>query len=338
MRRLIIISLVIIGMYGGKAYALGECGLSCCIAGAAGSGVTLAETLGLSLVYENTYMKSIRSGTERISPDAAIDRAWTPGTSYKVPTRMTMQKATLVTALPVNERLTVLAYVPYVVNDMEMRNKNGAGMVMNMKMDTVSGLGDAALLGLYTLYTDAPIRPGQRLTVGFGVKAPTGSTDARGSSGALVHAMMQTGSGSWDAMFFADYMRAFYPLVLKANLFYQLTTEGYNGYEFGDQFTYDLSARYQVTNYVNIGADLGGVHAEKDTDHDGRYSSPLTSMLDNPDNTGLDSIRVAAVVQVKFPGTGGSGELKYQRPIYQDVNGVQQVMDHRVLGTLSWVF
>lgn len=338
MRRLLAIIVIILGLYGGNAYALGECGLSCCVAGAAGSGVTLADTVGFSLVYENTYMKSIRSGTERISPDEAIDRVWTPGTSYKVPTRMTMQKTTLVTAVPVNERLGLLFYVPYVVNDMEMRSKSAMGMVMDMRMETVSGLGDAAVLGLYTLYTDAPIRPGKRLTVGFGLKAPTGSTGERGASGALVHAMMQPGSGSWDALFFADYLRAFYPLVLKANLFYQLTTEGHNGYEFGDQLTYELSARYLATGYLSVGADLSGVHAGRDTDHDGRYSSPATSLADNTDNTGLDSVFVSAVAQVKFPGTGGSGELKYLRPVYQDVNGTQQVLDHRVLGTLSWVF
>ena len=325
-------------LYGGRAYALGECGLACCIAGATGSGVTLADTLGLSIVYENTYMKTIKEGTEKRSPDQAIDRAWTTGSSYKVPTRMRMQKATLVAAVPVNERLRLVGYVPYVVNDMDMRQKNAMGMVMDMRMSTVSGLGDAALMGLYTLYTDAPIRPGQRLTVGLGVKTPTGSAGERTSSGALVHAMMQPGSGSWDALFLVDYMRAFYPLVLKANLFYQLTTEGYNGYEFGDQLAYEVSARYQALNYVNVGVDLSGVRVASDIDHDGRYSAPATSMVDNPANTGLDSVFIAPVVQVKLPGTGGSGELKYQVPIYQDVNGIQQVMDYRVLGSVSWVF
>src|SRR3990172_2460348 len=148
------------------------------------------------------------------------------------------------------------------------------GMVMDMSMETVSGLVDISLLGLYTLYTDAPIRPSRRLTAGLGVKTPTGSTGERTASGALVHAMMQPGSGSWDPLFMVNYMRAYYPVVLNITLFYQLTTEGIGGYEFGDQFTYDLAAVFQASDYVNLGLELNGIHAQEDRDHGGRYSSP----------------------------------------------------------------
>jgi len=44
-----------------KAYGLGECGLSCCLAGAAGSGVALAENFGVSLVYENAWRSYTRT-------------------------------------------------------------------------------------------------------------------------------------------------------------------------------------------------------------------------------------------------------------------------------------
>lgn len=322
-----------------RAYALGECGLSCCLAGAAGGGVALAENFGISLVYENAWMETIREGTGEVSPDDAIARNKQAGKSYKVPLNMRMQKVSLVGAFPVNERLTLLALVPYVINDMEMRNMSAMGMVMDMRMDTVSGLGDATVLGLYTLYTDAPIRPSQRLTAGFGLKAPTGRSDETTASGSPVHAMMQTGSGSWDPVFMVNYMRGFYPLVLQATLFYQLTTEGVNGYEFGDRFTYDLSARYQAGNFLNLGVEVNGIHAAKDRDHDGRFSvNADTSLADNPEYTGLTSIFITPLVQAKLPGTGGSAELKYQIPVYQDVNGFQQVVDWRALATVTWVF
>ena len=324
--------------FGQNAWALGECGLSCCISGAAGSGATLAENFGLSVIYEHSYMKTIKNGTSEISPDQVISLNRKPMSSYSVPTEMRMQKATLIGVLPVNERLQILAYVPYIKNDMNMRSKNAMGMTMDMRMETVSGLGDAALLGLYTAYTDAPIRATRRLTLGLGVKAPTGSTSERTASGGLVHAMMQPGSGSWDPIFMVNYMRAYYPLVLQGTLLYQLSTKGYNDYEYGDKFSYDLAARYQVANYVNLGLELNGIHAAKDKDHGGKYSKPATSMLDNTDNTGLDSLFVSPVVQVKIPNSGGSAELKYQIPVYQDVEGYQQVVDWRVLATLSWAF
>lgn len=321
-----------------KAYALGECGLSCCIAGATGSGVTLAENFGLSVQYEYSYMETIKTGTDDVSPDEAISRNQAAGQAYSVPTEMVMQKVSVLGFVPVTERLQVLASVPFIINDMDMRRRSAMGMTMNMTMETISGLGDVSVLGLYTLYTDAPIRPTRKLTVGLGVKAPTGSTDERTANGTLVHAMMQPGSGSWDPLFLVNYMRAYYPLVLQANLLYQMTTEGYNGYEFGDKFSYDLGARYQVAKFVNLGVELNGIHAESDEDHDGRYSRPGVSMLDNPEFTGLDSIFISPIVQVKIPGTGGSAEVKYQQPVYQDVNGFQQVVDWRVLANISWLF
>lgn len=340
MRKSFTVSLFLLfALFSGKnAYALGECGLSCCLAGAATSGMTLAENFGVSLVYENAYMKTIKNGSSEVSPDQAIAENQQPMKSYKVPTEMIMQKVSLVGFVPVTERFQVLGSLPYVVNDMDMRSRSAMGMTMDMSMETISGLGDATVMGLYTLYTDAPVRPAERLTAGLGVKLPTGSTSERSASGSLAHAMMQPGTGSWDPLVMLNYMRAYYPLVLQANLLYQLTTEGYNGYEFGDRFAYDLSARYQASKYLNVGVELNGVHSEEDTDHGGKYSDPETSMIDNPEYTGLDSIFISPLVQAKIPNSGGAAELKYQIPVYQDVNGYQQVVDWRVLASVSWAF
>lgn len=335
---MLVFSMLIVVGYSNKSYAFGECGLACCLAGAATSGVTLATKFGLSLQYEYSYMETIKDGTDKISPDDVINRKWMMGGSYSVPTKMTMEKLSLIGSYPATERFQILGIVPYVKNNMDMRRKNNMGMVMDMKMDNVQGIGDITLMGLYTAYTDAPIRPTQRLTLGIGLKTPTGKNDEKTATGSYVHAMMQPGTGSWDPLFLVNYMRAFYPLVFQANLFYHMTTEGDMGYEFGDQISLDLITRYQVANYVNLGIDLNLIHAGKDNDSEGRYSRPETSMFDNTDNTGLTSVFLSPTVQVKIPGTGGSAELKYQLPIYQNVNGYQQVVDWRILASVTWNF
>ncbi|MBI5286139.1 MAG: transporter [Deltaproteobacteria bacterium] len=335
--------------YTQKAFALGECGLSCCIAGATTSGATLATRFGLSVQYENTYMETLREGNDSISPDTVLDRKaaeWPmmpmETKSFSVPTEMRMQKLTILATYPATERWQFLAIIPFVKNEMDMRKLTrdtmGMDMIMNMTMDTVEGLGDITLMGLYTAYTDAPIRPNHRLTLGLGIKTPTGENDERTASGTLVHTIMQPGTGSWDPLFLVNYMRAFYPLVLQANLFYHLTTEGDEGYEFGDQMALDLIARYQVANYVSLGLEINGLYARKDKDHDNKYSRPETSMIDNTANTGIKSIYITPAIQVKFPGTGASAELKFQKPIYQDANGIQQVVDWRVLASFVYNF
>jgi hypothetical protein len=331
MKKIISILLAIcIAAYSSNVYALGECGYSCCLAGATGSGVTLAENIGLSLQYEYSYMETIKNGTKDITPNEVIRKK---GSGYNVPTQMIMQRIALTVAYPATDRLNLMVIIPYIINDMDMKNSVKA---MPMPMETVSGIGDTMLMGLYNIYADAPIRPEQRLTGGIGIKTPTGSNEVKGKMG-YVHAMMQPGSGSWDPLLHLNYMQAFYPLVLQVNLFYHLTTQGDTGYEFGDQFAYDLIANYQVHDYINIGLQFNGIHTAKDIDHNKKYTKS-NSMLDNTNNTGLDSILISPNIVAMIPNTGGSGMIKFQYPIFQSVNGMQQVLDWRILASITWGF
>jgi hypothetical protein len=337
------------------AFARGECGLSCCIGSAGPSGVTLAQNFGLSVQYEYMKMGTIKHGTSSVGPNEALDELRSPGKPYAVPLDMTMQKISLIGAYTITERWQILGILPYVINDMDMRMRvptsmhmarSGASPAMDMdgfmdmdhSMDRVDGVGDFALLAFYNAFTDAPIRPTQRLTLGVGLQTPTGRNEVKTPSGNFVHAMMQPGTGSWDPLFLVNYMRAFYPLVLQANFFYHLTTEGDTGYEFGDQLAFDLIARYQVWDYVNLGFETNFIYAGRDTDHDRRYSHPETSMVDNPANTGITTLALAPSVQVKLPRTGGSLDFKYQVPVFQDANGYQLVLDWRILAGVVWNF
>ncbi|TVM02798.1 MAG: hypothetical protein CV087_08490 [Candidatus Brocadia sp. WS118] len=353
-------------------YAHGECCLSRSIAEATISGVTLAPNFGLSLHYEYANMETILDGSHSISPDSVLDdvaATWPEmpeeGKTFSVPTRMIMQKYTLLGTYAVADRIQFLATVPYVINDMDMkmitRGKGGGhhhapqlvkesypgplatdttdnDMRMNMKMDTVEGLGDITLMGLYTLYTDKPDLPAKKVTVGLGVKTPTGKNDEEFDSGGLVHAAMQPGTGSWDPLFLVNYMHTFHPWVFQTNLFYQMTTEGDEGYEFGDKISFDLIARYKVTSYVNPGLEFNLFYTGQDTDHDNRYSRPDESLIDNTDNTGVTSLSVSPSLQIKIPGTSGSIDLKFQQPLYQHARGIQQVVDWRAMAAVVWAF
>ncbi len=355
-------------------YAHGECCPPKSLAEAIISGVTLAPNFGLSLQYEYTNMETIREGSQSRSRDSVLDdvaATWPEmpdsGKSFSVPTRMIMQKYTLLGTYSATKRLQFVAMVPYVVNDMDMRmivrgeggnhhhhhgvqrvrrqfmsplasNAAGNDMRMDMKMDTVEGFGDITLMGLYTLYIDKPDLPAKKITLGLGVKTPTGKNDEEFDSGGLVHAAMQTGTGSWDPLFLVNYMHAFHPMIFQSNLFYQMTTEGDEGYEFGDKISLDLIARYQLTNHVNPGLELNLFYAGQDTDHDDRYSRPDESLLDNTDNTGITSLSISPSLQIKIPKTGGSINLKFQQPLYQHARGIQQVVDWRATASIVWAF
>ncbi|MBF0473053.1 MAG: hypothetical protein HQK93_04885, partial [Nitrospirae bacterium] len=158
-------------------------------------------------------MQTIKIVTKTISPNAVITQH---GGNYEVPAEMIMEKAALVAAVPVTNRLNIMVIAPYIINDMKMLSSVKS---TSMAMPEITGFGDMSLIGLYNIYSDAPIRPEQRLTGGLGLQIPTGANNVK-IAGSYVHAMMQPGTGSWDPLISLNYMRAFYPLVLQINLSY----------------------------------------------------------------------------------------------------------------------
>lgn len=175
------------------------------------------------------------------------------------------------------------------------------------------------------------------MALGLGLKLPTGRNDVKNAgSGTNVHAMMQLGSGSWDPIFTLQGGRAAGRFSLRFNGVYHLATRGDEGYEFGDMLGIDAVARYQVASAVRIGLGLNVLNTGKDTDHDGNFTR--STLLDNTDNTGLTACYLTPEVQLAIPGTGGSLSLAFQQPVYQKVNGVQQVMDWRILASAGWAF
>lgn len=324
---------IFVSMCYSTAFAGGECPMH----GTLTTAVTPDGKFSLQLQYEYSYMNTLREGISSISPDAVINKKWMMGSSFSVPIEMVMQKYSFTATYSPTDKLHFLTVIPYVINDMHMRMKNNMGMVMDMKMDTIDGLGDITLMGLYNIYSDAPVKPTKSISMGIGIKMPTGENDVKKANGELVHAMMQPGTGSWDPMLLINATHSIKSLLLQFNGLYHLTTEGDEGYEFGDMISADLIARYQVLDSINLGLGLNFIHVGKDKDHDNKYSKPETSMVDNTDNTGITAFYLSPEAQIKF-FKSGSLLLRFQKPIYQDVNGIQQVVDWRAMVSLMWVF
>lgn len=316
-----------------------ECGLSCCIA-AGVEGVGSATGFSLTMQYDIMNMETILQGTNELTPDQA--RTITVP-NQAVPTKMVMQKISTNIAYRMDEDNAFLLTVPYIINDMDMLNPAGMPMTMN----TISGLGDASLVYLRDIYKDAPMRTRKRFSVGVGVKAPTGDNESRNNGGELVHMMMQAGTGSWDFVLLANGTLGFgshedggAQWLLSPSLMYQINTRNDLGYKVGDRLNYDLSGRYRLTSMFNVKLDLNGVWAGKDSTDGtidpvspgGRvaYQNPMMSLIDNVQNTGLNSLFISPGLQwVVTPSFIVSGE--YRIPVYQDVTGIQQVTD-------NWLF
>ncbi len=337
--RIFVLACILVFMYCSIAVAGGECPMHSSMAAAS----TGDGKVGLQLQYEYTYMKTLREGSDSTTPDKVLDNKMSdPATMrFSVPTEMIMKKYTLAANYAPSDKFQLVLAVPYVVNDMDMRMAMRMGMMVtksDSSMDTVDGLGDITLMGLYNLYSDSAIKPAKSISVGLGIKTPTGDDDVKKSNGDLVHAMMQPGTGSWDPLFLINALHSMEALSFQFNGMYHLTTKGKEGYEFGDMVSADVIARYKALQAFSLGLGLNFIHAAKDKDHDGKFSKPATSMIDNTENTGITAFYLSPELRVKFLNTGGSFLIRYQKPIYQHVNGIQQVVDWRAMTALTWAF
>ena len=129
-------------------------------------------------------------GTDQVADEAIVAP---DGLGFRVtPTEMTMQMHMLGAMYAPLDRLTLLAMVPFLVNDMDHLTRPGGSFSTGS-----AGLGDVSIAGLFVLA--APER--QRVHLGLGLSLPTGSFEKRDDTPAGASQLpypMQLGSGSID--------------------------------------------------------------------------------------------------------------------------------------------
>jgi len=325
-----------------------ECGLSCCVA-AGVDGVGSAEGFNVTMQYERMDMKTLKEGTSTSNANAVLQKnlaAKGMMAMYSVPTKMVMQKFSTNIAYRMDDKNAFLLTVPYVINDMDMdmgMNKAGGIQVTKMKMNTISGLGDASLIYLRDMWKDTEIRTRKRISLGVGIKAPTGRHTSRDSNGELVHMMMQAGSGSWDGMLLANASFGFLEhedggalWFINPSVIYQFNGRNDLGYQHGNRLNIDVSTRYRATSKLNLKLDFNGVWTQSDSSNgqldsvspSGRfaYQAPMMSMLDNVNNTGIKSLFITPGI-TWLATTDLSFSAEYKIPLSQNVTGTQIVTD-----------
>lgn len=106
------------------------------------------------------------------------------------------------------------------------------------------GFGDVTALARYTVYERNVRGRTWRIAPFLGVKAPTGSDDARDRLGRLPP-QVQLGSGSWDVLGGAIATYQTLAFQLDGQVSYQAKNEA-NGFEFGDVLRIDGSLQYRL--------------------------------------------------------------------------------------------
>ncbi len=300
-----------------------------------GTALRGGKKLFLQLTYSFTLMDKLKEGNAKKS----VEDVKNAGKYTTIPTRMEMTKYTLTTAYDFSPEFTAFVSIPYIRNTMDMQILMDMGMGMEwMKhpMDPVKDLGDMTVMGLYRFYPKGEAAPADMITLGAGVKTPTGSSTEKSLNGSFIHAHMQPGTGSWDPVILLMYTKVVNPLLLQADATYQVATRNSNGYKFGDSLAATLTGNYALFSYLKLTSGLTYLHLNEASDSEGKYTD-LKSLMDDPANTGGNSIWFSPGLQV-LPFKSSAVDLKVQFPLWERVRGTQLVSSYRILLGFSYRF
>ncbi|HLB25824.1 MAG TPA: transporter [Nitrospirota bacterium] len=292
----------------------------------------------LRVDYTYSRMEKFFDGDSRLTLSEVKALPAFGGMGSVVPETMDMHRITLTGSYAPIDRLRIVVSAPWIINDMTMQMNMGMGMWMKMKMDQVSGLGDVSLIGLYRIYQDQEIRPKTAISAGAGIKFPTGDDDVE-ENGRRIHAHMQPGTGSWDPILTAAFMKMFGPsFLVQADMTYHISTKNDLDYEYGDTFALNAYAKYNLTDFLNLSLGANYFHSEQADDPDNNYNGQVKSRLtDYVGYTGEDSIWISPGFQV-IPFENASVDFRFQYPLYYYTHGLQQVTDYRLTAGISYGF
>ena len=150
--------------------------------------------------------------------------------------------------VPVFKNFQVSVLMPYHSHNRELATGR----------ESLNGIGDITLLGLYTIYStkrDSAVF-GHTLQGGGGIKLPTGKYN--GSNNGSVNPSFQLGTGSWDYLLAAEYVIRRDKLGLSTMVNYTFKTKNDQDYQFGDQFNYGSTLFYIIEgNKVTVAPQAG---------------------------------------------------------------------------------
>jgi hypothetical protein len=201
-----------------------------------------------------------------------------------------------------------------------------------------SGLGDIALLGRYTfLKSEAPDATNILAAV-FGVKFPTGRTDAKTSDGMnYLDSHLQPGTGSTDYLLGLSYSHALQRFSLSANLLGTMPTEGKFGdtkHKFGNALNYDVTGKYRIAPeaftptrpqwFVALG--INGEVRERETENG-------LTVVDSGGNTTYLSPGIQLVFAPHWVV-----DISYQHALYHNLYGTQLGESYKVVTGVTYLF
>jgi len=203
-----------------------------------------------------------------------------------------------------------------------------------------SGIGDTTVYGQYRFWSS--VNEDVHAALLFGIKAPTGRTDANSTEGERFEAELQPGSGSWDLFAGLAASKSAGRLGFDTNILYSFANEGSQNTSLGDVFNYNFALSFQARGKDVERHDHQDekAHLHSDTAWDfilelnGDWREKVEKLEGVDNNTGGNIIYLSAAIRPRW-GSGWSAYFSAGVPVLKDLNGIQSKPKTRLLFGIS---
>ena len=254
--------------------------------------------LRLSLSTEYGDFDNFRQGDDEIN---------NPGGNSAI-----IQQTTAFLDYGISEKFNLSLMIPYTRKE-QQTNRFGERIA--------SGWSDVALFGRFAAI---PLKPNanKAMSIGLGVKFPTGDIEQPGPNQNRLPPAFQNGSGATDIVPTISYFQAFKRFFISGNSFLRLPLEDNKfGYEFGKEFEIHIGAGVPFfRDTLSFLLNLDFLNAGHDEDSEmflpGRLRNGTTVL-----NTGGEFLEITPGLRVNF-SSKLAVDTRVFVPIHEDWNGV----------------
>ncbi len=273
-------------------------------------------------------------------------------------------------AYGVTDDLTISFRAPYVrrTDIREGHHSHVGGVAMNVvdARGDAAGFGDVTALGQFRFINNQATAT--EVAALFGLKAPTGATDARDRFGEAFETEFLPGSGSWDGLFGLAASQRFGALSVHGNALLVLAGAGAQDTNLGNRVLYNAALAYRLIGAAQSGSGVAPrltsavlSHSPIEREHQHAHvPEPPTPAA--PAKLALDAIielngewhdftRIAGVKDLNSGGNviylspglrlsyvNSSSFISLGIPIINDPNGLQSKPSYRLLAGIALGF
>jgi len=258
-----------------------------------GLGAPTSEGLGISLLTEQSTRSTRRQGRTNVSnPDNEKTSTF---------------RASLLTDYRFSRDVTVILSIPYVFTEATYTNTN----------QKTNSLGDIGVFGKYSLYKDRPVSPNHELLGILGVEFASGSTSAKDSTGMLLTATQQPGSGTTDFILGGAWILRRPDFFLYGDMSYKIN--GSSAYKFGNPFAFNAGLNYPIQKGFSL---VGEINSQFITRDRSELQGPGVLSSGAVRDTGGETVYLSPGFQWR-PTVALGIQLGVQLPVYQNLRGTQ---------------